>query len=302
MKLFFSLLLALTFWSALNSAPLELSGMASLGETNLGALAAHVGEYQRLYPDLYRFRRYNQNLRGPFQEWFRALVQEGRARGIEVDADMAPPTEFVELVLGPQDQELGPSNEDVAIKFDGNVVYSGSRAVQSYQDMGAVADRTLFGAGYVQSVGSYSNVLTVVPQPPDYQAALDHGREQLPAGRDILKMEVGGRLWQDDHMFKFSDQQMNAYVSRSEAPDRAADGRLTVDTGSGVAAYYGPVFMVHWIQKAREAGVGGICLDPADMVDPNFWRWGDINKARFQAAGPGTLTSWPSFSTNAPPT
>jgi len=186
----------------------------------------------------------------PFLNWFRALAAAAKAKGLEVDAELA-----------------------VQYHDDDNAYYAG---IQSYRGLGGIACQALFGPGSMMiGPGGGSGVVPA----HFFQDALDYARQRLPQDRGVLTLDVGGRLWRNGTVHALDKQAWKALLAQAGAPDRMEDGRLTVDTGNGLATYMDAAALAHWIIKSGAAGLGGVCLEPAGLVDPGFWRWWDMNKA-----------------------
>lgn len=190
---------------------------------------------------------------GAYARWVKELRDRGREFGLQVD-----------VMLNPR----SASNE--------NLIYGG---VQSYDFLGAVADRSLASLIAVQ----YGPGGGVAAPEAMFAEQLDYMTEHLPQGRALIIGQSGGVTFQDDRVRYFGPEAWAGILKQGYRPRRAADGLLHVQMEDKTAAYADAATMARWANEAWKRGFRGICLSSPELTDPGFWRWWDMNKARLNA-------------------
>jgi hypothetical protein len=121
---------------------------------------------------------------------------------------------------------------------------------------------------------------------PDTQLddQLSYARERVPLGRLQLDVLCGGLYLAGARIHPFGPDEWPGIRRDVGSPVRRPDGALSGDLQNGQFIFADAVSMVRSLERAKKEGFSGAVLESLAFVDPDFWRWWDMNRAVLQGA------------------
>jgi hypothetical protein len=186
---------------------------------------------------------------GAYAQWARALRDQAHKAGLALDVYLEPKTGLME-------------NRRNA-------------GVQSYDALGALADRVVVGLAAVRSgLGGVS-----AAQQDMAEEQLQYVEAHLPLERTFLAGECGGMLYQENRVSRLSLGDLKRVLSRGYKAQRDPDGTLRVEMDGRQARFSDATTVVRWVSLVRKHHLGGVVLGDLNRMDPGFWKWWDMNHA-----------------------